>query len=80
MFPAVYSALFSTVALAVTTACFVLGGLPLLVFKRASSLDASVIRGFFNIYDKAAFCAAVGASLSLVIVGLSYFAVGAPAL
>lgn len=43
---ALYPALLFTVALLVTTAYFLLGGLPLLVLDHDTSLDARFIRGF----------------------------------
>ncbi len=45
---ALYPALVFTVALLVTTAYFLLGGLPLLVLDHDKPLDARFIRGFFN--------------------------------
>jgi hypothetical protein len=57
-----------------------MGGLPLLVLEHDSSLDALFIRSFFNIYYKAAFFTALGASLSFAILGRAMFAIGAAAL
>ncbi len=77
---AIYPALLFTVALLVTTAYFLLGGLPLLVLDHDTSLDARFIRGFFNFYYKAAFVTAVGASVSFAGLGRADFAIGAAAL
>ncbi|OYU92721.1 MAG: hypothetical protein CFE45_22225 [Burkholderiales bacterium PBB5] len=77
---AVYPALLFTVALLVTTAYFLMGGLPLLVLDHDTSLDARFVRGFFNLYYKAAFVTAVGAALSYAVLGRDGFALGAAAL
>lgn len=80
MSSAVYPAFFFTVVLLVTTAYFLLGGLPLLVLKHDVPLDARFIRAFFNVYYKAAFWASVGACASYVLWGRPGFAIGAAAL
>jgi hypothetical protein len=77
---AIYPALVFTVALLVTTAYFLMGGLPLLVLDHDTAVDAKFVRGFFNIYYKAAFVAAVGASISFALLGRPGFAIGAAAL
>lgn len=77
---AVYASFFFTVVLLVTTAYFLLGGLPLLVLKHDVPLDARFIRGFFNVYYKAAFWAALGASVSYALWGRFAFAAGAAGL
>lgn len=77
---AVYPAFFFTVVMLVTTAYFLLGGLPLLVLKHDVPLDASFIRAFFNLYYKAAFWAALGACASFALWGRFGFAAGAAAL
>ncbi len=77
---AIYPALVFTVVLLVTTAYFLLGGLPLLVLDHGTSLDASFVRGFFNIYYKADFIAATGTAISFAGLGSFGFAVGAAAL
>ncbi|GCL60942.1 hypothetical protein [Pseudaquabacterium pictum] len=77
---ALYPALVFTVALLVTTAYFLLGGLPLLVLDHDTPLDARFIRGFFNLYYKAAFITAVGTALSYAAWGRPGFAVGAAGL
>lgn len=77
---AVYPALIFTVALLVTTAYFLMGGLPLLVLDHDTSLDARFVRGFFNIYYKAAFFSSIGAAISFVALGHASFAIGATAL
>ncbi len=80
MAQAVYPALLFTVALLVTTAYFLLGGLPLLVLDHSTDLDARFVRAFFNLYYKAAFVAAVGAALSFGLWGRPAFALGAAGL
>ena len=77
---AIYPAMVFTVALLVTTAYFLMGGLPLLVLDHDTSLDARFIRGFFNFYYKAAFATSVGAAVSFAALGRSGFAIGATAL
>ena len=77
---AIYPALLFTVALLVTTAYFLMGGLPLLVLDHDTSLDAQFIRGFFNIYYKAAFATSIGAAISFALLGRPSFAIGASAL
>lgn len=74
---AVYPALFFTVALLVTNAYFLMGGLPLLVLDHSTALDARFVRAFFNIYYRAAFVNTVGACLSFAALGRPTYAVGA---
>jgi hypothetical protein len=74
---AVYPAFFFTVALLFTTGYFLLGGLPLLVLKHDVPLDARFIRGFFNVYYRAAFWTALGACASFALWGRFGFALGA---
>lgn len=74
---AIYPALVFTVALLVTTAYFLLGGLPLLVLKHDVPVDARFIRSFFNVYYRAAFWTALGAALSFALWGKPAFALGA---
>jgi hypothetical protein len=80
MSSALYPAFFFTVALLVTTAYFLLGGLPLLVLKHDVPLDARFIRGFFNVYYRAAFWTALGACASYALWGRFAFAAGAAGL
>jgi hypothetical protein len=77
---AIYPALFFTVALLVTTAYFLMGGLPLLVLDHDTALDARFVRGFFNACYRAAMVTAGGAALSYALWGRFAFAVGALAL
>ena len=74
---AVYPALFFTVALLVTNAYFLMGGLPLLVLDHSTALDARFVRTFFNIYYRAAFVNMVGACLSFAALGRPSYAGGA---
>jgi hypothetical protein len=77
---AIYGAFFFTVVLLVTTAYFLMGGLPLLILKHDVPVDAKFVRGFFNVYYRAAFWAALGASASYALWGRFAFAVGAVAI
>ncbi len=77
---ATYPALFFTVALLVTTAYFLMGGLPLLILEHDTPLDARFIRGFFNVYCLAALVAATGTAVSYAFLGRPAFAIGAAAL
>lgn len=74
---AIYPALFFTVALLVTTAYFLLGGLPLLVLQHDTGLDARFVRAFFHVYYQAAMATACGAALSYALWGRFGFAAGA---
>jgi hypothetical protein len=77
---AIYAALFFTVALLVTTAYFLMGGLPLLILKHDTPVDARFVRSFFNVYYKAAFGTAAGASVSYALASWFAFACGAAAI
>lgn len=72
-----YGAIFFTVALLVTTAYFLMGGLPLLVLKHDVPLDARFIRSFFDVYYRAAFWTSLGACISYAVWGRYPFAIGA---
>lgn len=74
---AIYGAFFFTVAWLVTTGYFLMGGLPLLILKHDVPMDAKFIRGFFNVYYRAAFWTALGACLSYALWGRLSFALGA---
>ena len=73
---ALYASFFFTVALLVTTAYFLMGGLPLLTLKHDTPLDARFVRGFFNVYYRAAFWASLGAFVSYALWGRYAFAIG----
>jgi hypothetical protein len=77
---AIYGAFFFTVVLLFATAYFFLGGLPLLVLKHDVPLDSRFIRRFFEVYYKAAFWAAVGATASYALWGRIFLALGAAAI
>lgn len=77
---AIYPSLLFTVALLVTSAYFLLGGLPLLVLDHDTELDARFVRGFFSVYYRAAMVTATGAALSYALWGRFAFATGALAL
>lgn len=66
---ALFPAFFFTVALLVTTAYFLMGGLPLLVLQHDTPVDARFIRGFFNLYYRAVLVTAVGAAASYAWLG-----------
>jgi hypothetical protein len=74
MAAAIYPAMFFTVAMLVTTAYFILGGLPLLILQHDTPVDARFVRSFFNVYYKAAMVAAVGACISFALWGRPGFA------
>ena len=80
MSSAIYPALFFTVAMLVTNAYFLMGGLPLLVLKHDTGLDARFVRGFFDVYYRAAIVTAAGACASYALWGRITFALGAAAL
>jgi hypothetical protein len=77
---AFYAAIFFTVVLLVTTAYFLMGGLPLLVLKHDTPVDARFIRGFFNLYYRAVFIAAAGAAASFALCGRAGHALGVTAI
>ena len=72
-----YIALFFTVVLLVTTAYFIMGGIPLLILAHDTPLDGRFVRRFFEIYYAAALTGALGAMLSYAFWGRPVFAVGA---
>jgi len=77
---AMIAALVFTVALLVTTAYFILGSIPLLVLKHDTPLDARFIRGFFNIYYRAAVVTASATAISYAVAGRPGLATGAAVL
>ncbi len=80
MSAAIIAALFFTVALLVTTAYFIMGAIPLLILRHDTPLDARFVRGFFNVYYRAAFITAGATALSYGIAGRPGVACGAAAL
>jgi hypothetical protein len=80
MSAAMIAALFFTVALLVTTLYFILGSIPLLVLKHDTPLDARFVRGFFNLYYRAAVVTASATSISYAFAGRPALASGAAAL
>jgi hypothetical protein len=74
-----YFALFFTVALLVTTAYFIMGGLPLLILQHDTPVDGRFIRRFFEVYYQAAWLAALGACISYALWGKVLFAAGCAA-
>lgn len=75
-----YGALVSTVALLMVTTYFLMGGLPLLILKHDTPMDAWFVRGFFRIYYKIAFVAALATATSYALWGRPAFALGAVAI
>ena len=74
---ALYPSILFAVALLVTVAYFLMGGLPLLSLQHDTALDARFIRGFFRLYTQAALVTALGAALSLALWGRAGLALGA---
>ena len=74
------AALFFTVALLVTTLYFILGSIPLLILKHDTPLDARFVRGFFNIYYRAALVTATGTAAGYALAGRPALAAGAAGL
>jgi len=72
-----YISLFFTVVLLVTTAYFIMGGIPLLVLAHDTPLDGRFIRRFFEIYYSSALVGALGATGSYALWGKPLFALGA---
>lgn len=75
-----YLALFFTVVLLVTTAYFIMGGIPLLILNHDTPLDGRFIRRFFEIYYSAALIGALGAAGSYALWGKPLFAMSALAI
>ena len=75
-----YAALVFTVLLLVTTAYFLMGGLPLLILKHDVPLDARFVRSFFTWYYRLAFWTSLGACLSYALWGKYAFSAGAAAI
>jgi hypothetical protein len=73
---ALVAALFFTVALLFTTAYFILGSIPLLVLKHDTPMDARFVRGFFNVYYRAAVFTAGATAISYAIAGRPVLAMG----
>jgi hypothetical protein len=73
---ATIAALVFTVALLVTTAYFLMGGLPLLILKHDTPTDARFVRRFFEIYYHAAIITSGGATLAYALAGQFAFAAG----
>lgn len=74
------AALFFTVLLLVTTAYFLLGSVPLLVLKHDTPMDAWFVRGFFDIYYRAALLSAGATAASYAVAGRPGLAGSAAAL
>ena len=77
MSAAMIAALVFTVALLVTTAYFIMGGLPLLVLQHDTPLDARFVRAFFNLYYRAAVFTAMATAACYALAGRAVLAAGA---
>lgn len=75
-----YISFFFTVVLLVTTAYFIMGGIPLLTLSHDTPLDGRFSRRFFEIYYTCALVGAVGATLSYAAWGRPVFALGTAAI
>jgi len=80
MSAAMIAALVFTVALFVTTAYFIMGGIPLLILKHDTPLDARFVRNFFNLYYVAAVITASATAISYAFAGRPGLATGAAGL
>lgn len=72
-----YISLFFTVVILVTTAYFIMGGIPLLILAHDTPMDGRFVRRFFEIYYSAALVGALGATASYAFWGRPLFASGA---
>lgn len=70
-------ALFSTVALLVVTAYFLLGSIPLLTLQHDTTLDARFIRSFYVTYYRFALVTVTFATISYAMASRPVFAAGA---
>jgi hypothetical protein len=77
---AIYAALFFTVVVLVITAYFLMGGLPLLILKHDTPLDARFVRTFFSVYYRSAIWAGAGTAVSYALCGRPAFAIGGAAI
>ena len=80
MSAALIAALFFTVALLVITTYFLLGSAPLLILKHDTPKDFRFVRGFFNIYYRAATFVTCAAAASYALAGKPLFLAGTAAL
>lgn len=71
------AALVFTVAMLVTTAYFLMDARPLLILQRDTPMDSGFVRGFFNLYSRAAMWAAGAAAVSYALAGILIFSAGA---
>ena len=70
-------ALFSTVALLVVTAYFLLGSIPLLTLRHDDPVDSRFVRSFYVTYYRFALVTATAATLSYLFASRPAFAFGA---
>lgn len=74
---ALFVALLFTAALLGVTGYFLMGSVPLLILKHDTPKDSGFVRGFFDLYYRAAMPTAAATAVSYVIAGRLLFAVGA---
>ncbi len=77
---AFFGSFFFSIVLLGATFYFLLGGLPLLVLKHDTGLDARFVRSFFSLNYRVLFFASLGAAVSYALWGRPYFAIGALAI
>jgi hypothetical protein len=75
-----YLSIFFTVVLLVTTAYFILGGLPLLVLAHDTPVDGRFVRRFFEVYYSAALVGSLGSTASYALWGKPSLAIGSAAI
>jgi len=75
-----YLSLFFTVVLLVTTAYFILGGIPLLVLAHDTPVDGRFVRRFFEVYYSAALVGSLGSTASYALWGKPWLAIGSAAI
>ncbi len=77
---AFFGSFFFTIVLLGATFYFLLGGLPLLILKHDTPLDARFIRSFFSLNYTVLFFASLGAIICYAFWGRPIFALGALAI
>jgi hypothetical protein len=75
-----YLSIFFTVVLLVTTAYFILGGIPLLVLAHDTPVDGRFVRRFFEVYYSAALVGSLGSTASYALWGKPSLAIGSAAI
>jgi hypothetical protein len=75
-----YLSIFFTVVLLVTTAYFILGGIPLLVLAHDTPVDGRFVRRFFEVCYSAALVGSLGSTASYALWGKPSLAIGSAAI